>query len=123
MSFKEIALQVSTQLDNEFVRIRADQLAMGQQLTEKIDGVAQQVKVLDSKFTQLDGRVGVLETRFDRLEVRFDRLETRFDGLEARVGSLETKVDRLDTKVDGLQENQTEMMHILIAIQRKLEVN
>lgn len=109
MSFKEIALQVSTQLDNEFVRIRADQLAMGQQLTEKIDGVAEQVKFLDSKFTQLDGRVGLLETRFDALDTKVD--------------ALDTKVGVLDTKVDGLQENQMEMMHILIAIQRKLDVN
>ncbi|MEV0612986.1 hypothetical protein AB0I81_06645 [Nonomuraea sp. NPDC050404] len=92
MSFKDIGARVGAELDNEFVKLRAEQIAMGEQLTEKIDGVAEQVAALDARF-------------------------------DARVGDLETRFDRLDTKVDGLQDSHTEMMHILIAIQRKLDMN
>jgi len=88
VGFKEICCDVGTALDNEFIQVRADRTELGQDLTERINGVANQVKVLDGKVT--------------KLEARFDRLET---------------------KVTGLQDGQTEMMSILIAIQRKLDID
>jgi outer membrane murein-binding lipoprotein Lpp len=109
MSFKEIACKLGTELDNEFIRIRADQLELGQKLTERINGVSDRVKILDGKVDVLGSRVSVLETKVDTLDTKVD--------------ALDIKVDRLDTKVDTLQGNQTEMMQILIAIQRKLDVN
>ncbi|GAA3540579.1 hypothetical protein GCM10022419_020870 [Nonomuraea rosea] len=116
MSFKEICSTLGTGLHNEFVQIRADQMEMGQQLTERINGVANQVKVLDGKVTQLD-------TRLTAVETTVDRLGARLTGVETKVDKIDTKVDQLDTKVDALAGSQTDMMQILIAIQRKLDVN
>jgi outer membrane murein-binding lipoprotein Lpp len=109
LSYKEICTMLGTELHNEFVQIRADQMEMGQQLTERINGVANQVKALDGKVTQLDTRLTAVETKVDRLDTRLT--------------TVEMKVDRLDTKVDALAGSQTDMMQILIAIQRKLDVN
>ncbi|MEV4170937.1 hypothetical protein [Nonomuraea sp. NPDC049709] len=128
MSFKEIGLQVCTAVDNEFVRLRADQIAMGEQLNGRIDSVATQLNErIDGVATQLNERIdGVatqLNERIDGVAEQVKLLDGRVGVLETKVDNLEVKVDRLDAKVDGLQEGHTEMMHILIAIQRKLDVN
>ncbi|MFG1706795.1 hypothetical protein ACFLIM_26755 [Nonomuraea sp. M3C6] len=96
MSFKDIACTLGTELDNECIRIRADQTELGQQLTERINGVANDVKALDAKVT----------TRFAEMDARFEQMDNKFTN-----------------KFNELQENQSTMMHILIDIQRKLDVN
>lgn len=114
MSIKDAALEHAAAIENQLIQIRADQIEQGQQLTERINGVANQVKAIDAKVTRL-------ETRIDRLETRMDGLETRMDGLETRMDKLEGRFDVLESKVDGMQQTQTEMLSILIGIQRKLE--
>ncbi|MEV5890884.1 hypothetical protein [Nonomuraea fuscirosea] len=112
-SVEELGIQFVTKIHNELVQTRADQIMMGEDLTHRINGVANQVKSLDGTVQKLGARVG--------------RLETKVDQLDARVGRLETKVDAGFDKVDGqissLQKGQLDMMNILIAIQRKLDVN
>ncbi|MEV4009323.1 hypothetical protein AB0J35_02415 [Nonomuraea angiospora] len=103
MSFKELCCKLGTELDNEFIRLRADQAELGQQLTERINGVANHVKTLDAKVTALDAKVTVLDTKMD----------TKFEEIDAK----------FTTKFGELQDNQSAMMHILIDIQRKVGAN
>ncbi|MFG6198830.1 hypothetical protein [Nonomuraea sp. JJY05] len=103
MSFKELCCNLGTELDNEFIRLRADQAELGQQLTERINGVANHVKTLDAKVTVLDERVTALDTKMD----------TKFEEIDAK----------FTTKFNELQGNQSEMMNILIDIQRKVSAN
>ncbi|MFI7613194.1 hypothetical protein ACIBP6_18385 [Nonomuraea terrae] len=106
MSIKEAGIEFVSKIHNELIKIRADQLELGQDLTERINGVANAVKRLDAKF----------EKKFDAVEQRFDGVEKRLDGLEGSHQSmLATQQSMLDT--------QTEMMRILLGIQRKLDVN
>ncbi|MFI7698609.1 hypothetical protein [Nonomuraea sp. NPDC049480] len=141
MSFKEICCELGTALDNEFIRVRADQAELGQELTERINGVANHVKVLDGKVTKLDERVTRVEdkvdsleakmearfeqvdARFEQIDARFEQIDARFEQIDARFEQVDARFDRLETKVVGLQSGQTEMMSILIAIQRKLDVD
>ncbi|TMR96045.1 hypothetical protein [Nonomuraea basaltis] len=58
MSIKETGLAFCTAIENEVIQIRADQQELAQDLTERINGVANRVKALDAKF----------DTRFDALE-------------------------------------------------------
>ncbi|MFG1970441.1 coiled-coil domain-containing protein [Nonomuraea fuscirosea] len=140
-TIEELGVEFATKVHNEFVQTRTDQIMMGEDLTRRINGVANQVKSLNGTVQKLDARVGRLESKVDRLDARVGSLETKVDRLDARVGSLETKVDRLDAKVEcleakvdagfdkvdgqisSLQKGQLDMMNILIAIQRKLDVN
>ena len=133
-NIEELGVKFATKIHNEFVQTRTDQIMMGEDLTRRINGVSNQVKNLNGTVQKLDARVGRLETAVDQLGVRVGSLETKFDQLGVRVGSLETKFDQLETKVDAgfdnvdgqissLQKGQLEMMNILIAIQRKLDVN
>ncbi|MEU8360834.1 hypothetical protein AB0C27_32955 [Nonomuraea sp. NPDC048882] len=147
-NIEELGVKFATKIHNEFVQTRTDQIMMGEDLTRRINGVSNQVKNLNGTVQKLDARVGrletavdqlgvkvgSLETAVDQLGVRVGSLETKFDQLGVRVGSLETKFDQLETKVDAgfdkvdgqissLQKGQLEMMNILIAIQRKLDVN
>lgn len=134
MSFKEICCELGTALDNEFIRVRADQAELGQELTERINGVANHVKVLDGKVTKLDERVtrvedkvdsleAKMDARFEQVDARFEQIDARFEQIDARFEQVDARFDRLETKVVGLQSGQTEMMSILIAIQRKLDVD
>jgi predicted nuclease with TOPRIM domain len=116
LGFKEICCTLGTALDNEFIRTRADQAELGQDLTERINGVANDVKVLDRRVT-------TLEVKVDKLDERLTRVEGKVDKLDERLTRVEGKVDVLDTKVTGLQNGQMEMMSILIAIQRKLDID
>ncbi|MEO3803376.1 hypothetical protein ABGA98_25325, partial [Nonomuraea sp. B1E8] len=86
------------------------------------------------KVDALDGRVGSVETKVDALDGKVDALDGRVGSVETKVDALDAKVDakfaetdrrldKLESKVDGLQGTQLEMMDILVAIQRKLDVN
>ncbi|MER5997214.1 hypothetical protein ABT120_01485 [Nonomuraea angiospora] len=102
MTFKGLC----TELDNEFIRLRADQAELGQQLTERINGVANHVKTLDAKVTSLDAKI---DTKFEEIDARFESVDARFE--------------TMDGKINNLQGNQNEMMNILIDIQRKVSAN
>ncbi|MDX3109484.1 hypothetical protein [Nonomuraea angiospora] len=113
MSFKELCCNLGTELDNEFIRLRADQAELGQQLTERINGVANHVKTLDAKVTSLDAKVTVLDERVTALDAKID---TKF-------AEIDTRFETMDGKINNLQGNQNEMMNILIDIQRKVSAN
>ncbi|WP_219462727.1 hypothetical protein [Nonomuraea rhizosphaerae] len=95
MGIKEAALQLGVEIENQVIQARADQIEMGQQLTERINGVANQVK-------QLDGKVEMLKTD---------------------VNDLKTDVNDLKTGFGEMKSTQAAMMHILIDVQRKLNAN
>lgn len=126
-TIEELGVEFATKVHNEFVQTRTDQIMMGEDLTRRINGVANQVKSLNGTVQKLDARVGRLESKVDRLDARVGSLETKVDRLDAKVECLEAKVDAGFDKVDGqissLQKGQLDMMNILIAIQRKLDVN
>ncbi|MEV0147889.1 MULTISPECIES: hypothetical protein [unclassified Nonomuraea] len=102
MSIKDAALQFGTAIENKLIQARADQMELGQQLTERINSVANQVKILDGKVTALDSRVTALDTKVEVLSRRFTTME----------GTMTT-----------MQQTQFEMRDILVAIQSKLELN
>lgn len=110
MSFKELCCNLGTELDNEFIRLRADQAELGQQLTERINGVANHVKTLDAKVTKLDAKI---DTKFEEIDARFESVDAKFESMDAK----------FTTKFNELQGNQSEMMNILIDIQRKVSAN
>lgn len=124
MSFKELCCNLGTELDNEFIRLRADQAELGQQLTERINGVANHVKILDAKVTSLDAKVTVLDERVTaldaKIDTKFEEIDARFESVDARFESMDAK---FTTKFNELQGNQNEMMSILIDIQRKVSAN
>ncbi|MGW6498224.1 hypothetical protein [Nonomuraea angiospora] len=124
MSFKELCCKLGTELDNEFIRLRADQAELGQQLTERINGVANHVKTLDAKVTKLDAKI---DTKFEEIDARFESIDARFESIDARFESVDAKFESMDakftTKFNELQGNQSEMMNILIDIQRKVSAN
>ena len=120
MSFKELCCNLGTELDNEFIRLRADQAELGQQLTERINGVANHVKILDAKVTSLDAKVTVLDERVTALDAKID---TKFGEIDARFESIDVRFETMDGKINNLQGNQNEMMNILIDIQRKVSAN
>ncbi|MEV4070540.1 coiled-coil domain-containing protein [Nonomuraea fuscirosea] len=126
-TIEELGVEFATKVHNEFVQTRTDQIMMGEDLTRRINGVANQVKSLNGTVQKLDARVGRLESKVDQLDARVGSLETKVDRLDAKVECLEAKVDAGFDKVDGqissLQKGQLDMMNILIAIQRKLDVN
>ncbi|MEV5502066.1 hypothetical protein AB0M50_42375 [Nonomuraea fuscirosea] len=126
-TIEELGVEFATKVHNEFVQTRTDQIMMGEDLTRRINGVANQVKSLNGTVQKLDTRVGRLESKVDQLDARVGSLETKVDRLDAKVECLEAKVDAGFDKVDGqissLQKGQVDMMNILIAIQRKLDVN
>ncbi|MBB5784798.1 hypothetical protein [Nonomuraea jabiensis] len=120
MSFKELCCNLGTELDNEFIRLRADQAELGQQLTERINGVANHVKTLDAKVTSLDAKVTVLDERVTALDAKID---TKFEEIDARFETMDARFETMDGKINNLQGNQNEMMNILIDIQRKVSAN
>ncbi|HLU71950.1 MAG TPA: hypothetical protein VKZ82_07205 [Nonomuraea sp.] len=124
MDIKETALRFGTLIQNELIQIRADQMELGQDLTERINGVADRVKVLDTKVDMLDGRVGSLETKVDLLDGRVGSLETKVDNLtesvDKRFDAVDQRFETADRKFDTMQATQTEMLKILIDIQRQL---
>ncbi|WP_326626292.1 biogenesis of lysosome-related organelles complex 1 subunit 2 [Nonomuraea fuscirosea] len=126
-TIEELGVEFATKVHNEFVQTRTDQIMMGEDLTRRINGVANQVKSLNGTVQKLDTRVGRLESKVDQLDARVGSLETKVDRLDAKVECLEAKVDAGFDKVDGqissLQKGQVDMMNILIAIQRKLDIN
>ncbi|MFI6732827.1 hypothetical protein ACIBI9_07840 [Nonomuraea sp. NPDC050451] len=131
MSFKELCCKLGTELDNEFIRLRADQAELGQQLTERINGVANHVKTLDTKVTALDAKVTVLDERVTALDEKFTaldaKIDTKFEAIDTKFEEIDNRFESMDakftTKFNELQGNQSEMMHILIDIQRKVSAN
>ncbi|PRX62524.1 hypothetical protein B0I32_11217 [Nonomuraea fuscirosea] len=133
-TIEELGVEFATKVHNEFVQTRTDQLMMGEDLTRRINGVGNQVKSLNGTVQKLDARVGRLESKVDQLDARVGSLEIRVGSLETKVDQLGVKVECLEAKVDAgfdkvdgqisdLQKGQMDMMNILIAIQRKLDVN
>ncbi|MFI9835923.1 hypothetical protein ACIHFD_02740 [Nonomuraea sp. NPDC051941] len=120
MSFKELCCNLGTELDNEFIRLRADQAELGQQLTERINGVANHVKILDAKVTALDSKVTALDTKVTVLDERVTALDAKID---TKFEEIDARFETMDGKINNLQGNQNEMMNILIDIQRKVSVN
>lgn len=112
-NIEEVGVKFVTKIHNEFVQTRTDQIMMGEDLTRRINGVANDVKALDGTVQELKGQVS-------RLDARVGSLETKFDQLEAKV---DAGFDKVDGQISSLQKGQLEMMNILIAIQRKLDVN
>jgi chaperonin cofactor prefoldin len=127
MSFKELCCKLGTELDNEFIRLRADQAELGQQLTERINGVANHVKTLDTKVTALDAKVTAIDTKIDtkfaEIDARFESMDARFESIDARFESIDARFESMDARFNDLQGNQSAMMHILIDIQRKVSAN
>ncbi|MEV0168347.1 coiled-coil domain-containing protein [Nonomuraea fuscirosea] len=126
-TIEELGVEFATKVHNEFVQTRTDQIMMGEDLTRRINGVANQVKSLNGTVQKLDARVGRLESKVDRLDARVGSLETKVDQLEAKVDArfeqVDARFDKVDGQISSLQKGQVDMMNILIAIQRKLDVN
>ncbi|WP_345563617.1 hypothetical protein [Nonomuraea rosea] len=100
-------------IQNALIQIRADQQELAQDLTERINGVGNQVKRLegkcDAKFAEIDKRFEAVDKRFEAVDKRFDAIDDRFD--------------KVDDRFDTMQDTQTTMMHILVGIQRKLDAD
>ncbi|MEV0312621.1 coiled-coil domain-containing protein [Nonomuraea fuscirosea] len=126
-TIEELGVEFATKVHNEFVQTRTDQIMMGEDLTRRINGVANQVKSLNGTVQKLDARVGRLESKVDRLDARVGSLETKVDQLEAKVDArfeqVDARFDKVDGQISSLQKGQVDMMNILIAIQRKLDAN
>lgn len=119
-NIEELGVKFVTKIHNEFVQTRTDQIMMGEDLTRRINGVANDVKALDGTVHELKGQVSQLDVRVGRLETRVGRLDTKVDQLDTKV---DAGFDKVDGQISSLQKGQLEMMNILIAIQRKLDVN
>jgi hypothetical protein len=117
MSIKEAGFEFVSKVHNELVKIRADQLELGQDLTERINGVANNLKRLDAKCEK---RFDAMDRRLDSVDRRFDAVDQRFDAIEQMV---EGRLHGLEDTQKGMVTMQTDMMQMLLAIQRKLDVN
>ncbi|SNS38000.1 hypothetical protein SAMN05216276_1008157 [Streptosporangium subroseum] len=66
MSIKDAALRFATVVENEHIQIRADQMEVAEALTNRINGVANDLKALDSKVTSLqEGQAQMLSILID----------------------------------------------------------
>jgi hypothetical protein len=66
LSIKDAALRYATVVENELIQIKADQMEQGQQLTERINSVANSVKELRADVEAVKG------TQAQMLEILID---------------------------------------------------
>ncbi|MFE3448053.1 hypothetical protein ACFXJ8_03880 [Nonomuraea sp. NPDC059194] len=110
MSIKDVSLRLATVLENELIQIRADQMEAAEALTNRINGVGERVKRLDAKVTTL------VET----MDAKVATLDEKVTTMDAKVTTMDEKVTTMDAKVVTLQDTQTQMLEILIDVQRRL---
>jgi flagellin-like hook-associated protein FlgL len=92
LSIKDSALRLASTMENELIQIRADQMEAADGLINRINGVANNVK-------ELRAELGTVKSELDTVAVE--------------VGTVKENVARMDA-------TQTQMLGILIDIQRRL---
>ncbi|SDL68603.1 hypothetical protein SAMN05421874_1271 [Nonomuraea maritima] len=116
-------------------------MELAQDLTERINGVANHLKRLDARvekrFEAIDQRFEAMDRQFEAIDQRFVAIDRRFDGLDRRLdamdrqfeaidvqfGEVGKRLDTLESTQQGMVTMQAEMMQVLLGIQRKLDVN
>ncbi|SDI01081.1 hypothetical protein [Nonomuraea jiangxiensis] len=127
MSIKEAAMEFGTKIENEHIQIRADIRELGEVLTHRINAVDNRVKELDAKvearFTMMDLKITDLQQGQQRLQEQVYALQEGQKGLQEQVHTLQEGQKSLHEGQKGLVVGQTEILKVLVAIQRKLDVN
>ncbi|MFG2072613.1 hypothetical protein [Nonomuraea maritima] len=148
MSIKESGVEFADEIHNELVKVRADQMELAQDLTERINGVANHLKRLDARvekrfeaidqrfeaidqrfeamdrqFVAIDQRFVAIDRRFDGLDRRLDAMDRQFEAIDVQFGEVGKRLDTLESTQQGMVTMQAEMMQVLLGIQRKLDVN
>ncbi|MEO3889082.1 hypothetical protein [Nonomuraea sp. B5E05] len=104
MSIKDTCIELGDKIQGELVKIRTEQRLLGEDLTHRITGVDNRVKDLDRK-----------------MDAGFARVDERLTGLEGRTDSIEGRMEVVQEGQKTMQATQTEMLRILVGIQRKLD--
>ncbi|MEV0820252.1 hypothetical protein [Nonomuraea rubra] len=127
MTIKDSGTEFVTKIHNELVQIRANQIELGQELTERINDVANRVKKLDSRmearFDAVDKRLGALETTQDSILATLESMQSRQDSMEFSQKSMLATLDSVQSHQESMETAQQQMLSILLTIQRKLDVN
>ncbi|MEO3803357.1 hypothetical protein [Nonomuraea sp. B1E8] len=104
MSIKDTCIELGDKIQGELVKIRTEQRLLGEDLTHRINGVDNRVKDLDRK-----------------MDAGFARVDERLTGLEGRMDSIEGRMEVVQEGQKTMQATQTEILQILVGIQRKLD--
>lgn len=134
MSIKESGVEFADEIHNELVKVRADQMELAQDLTERINGVANHLKRLDARvekrfeaidqrFEAMDRQFVAIDRRFEGLDRRLDAMDRQFEAIDVQFGEVGKRLDTLESTQQGMVTMQAEMMQVLLGIQRKLDVN
>ncbi|MGP3930796.1 hypothetical protein [Nonomuraea sp. KM88] len=111
MSIKDTCIELGDKIQGELVKIRTEQRLLGEDLTHRINGVDNRVKDL----------ARTMDAGFARVDERLTGLEGRMNSMEGRMESVEGRVESMQEGQKTMQATQTEMLHILVGIQSKLD--
>ncbi|MEO3789863.1 hypothetical protein ABGB14_06600 [Nonomuraea sp. B10E15] len=118
MSIKDTCIELGDKIQGELVKIRTEQRLLGEDLTHRINGVDNRVKdlarTMDAGFARVDERLTGLEGRMNSMEGRMESMDGRMESMEGRMESMQEGQKTM-------QATQTEMLHILVGIQSKLD--
>jgi DNA repair exonuclease SbcCD ATPase subunit len=81
------------------------------QLTERVDQLAERMDQLAARMDQLTERMDQLTVRMDQLTERMDQLAHRMDQLTERMDQLAHRMDQLTERMDQLTERMDQLAH------------